>query len=93
MAEYIDREVLLKNAKNHQGSAFGAPVIIAEIENTPKVNVKEVVCARWTRKENHMFYWYECSNCGNKPLRNEWEEEVFSSYCPYCGATMLEEWE
>lgn len=91
--EYIEREELLQRAKQHQGSVFGAPVIIAEIEKMPEANVKEVFYAMWVRKENHMTYWYECSHCGNKPLRNEWKEEVYSSYCPHCGATMLEDWE
>ena len=40
--EYIEREELLQRAKQHQGSVFGAPVIIAEIEKMPEANVKEV---------------------------------------------------
>lgn len=58
------------------------------IDDVPSADVRENIHAKWERAENHMFYWYECSHCKHKPLRNEYEEEVYSSYCPYCGAIM-----
>lgn len=32
--------------------------------------------------------WYECSKCGNRPLKNKWGFDELSSFCPYCGAHM-----
>lgn len=44
--EYIEREELLRRDKKHQGYVFGAPVIIAEIENAPNVEIY-----KWVRVE------------------------------------------
>ncbi len=42
---------------------------------------------RWIKKEERVWYWYECSECGESPLfRNG--ERVLSDYCPNCGADM-----
>ena len=46
----------------------------------------------WKRIEKETeevnLYWYECSNCGDKPPRNEFGKEWFSPYCPNCGMKM-----
>jgi hypothetical protein len=39
MSDYIEREPLLKLAKELQGNLFGAPLIVAAIENAPAVAV------------------------------------------------------
>lgn len=45
---------------------------------------------RWIKKEERVWYWYECSECGESPLfRNG--ERVLSDYCPNCGARMEED--
>lgn len=45
---------------------------------------------RWIKKEERVWYWYECSECGESPLfRNG--ERVLSDYCPNCGARMERE--
>ena len=84
MKEYIEREALLELYANEDDiniDNFHVPiqVIRQNILDQPTADVQETFYAMWVRKENHMFYWYECSHCGNKPLRNEWKEEVFSS--------------
>lgn len=40
---YIEREPLLKMAKELQGNPFGAPLIVKAIENAPIADVVEVV--------------------------------------------------
>ena len=46
--------------------------------------------AKWVRKEDKISFWYECSNCYSRPLRGRWSssEDIFSTFCPYCGALM-----
>ena len=34
------------------------------------------------------YYWYECSECGAKPPKDQWKNEWHSPYCPNCGAKM-----
>ena len=107
MEEYIKRSDVLKNIEDlkkspwyNDDNGFGSRIIKKDaldvtrdlcVLDVPAVDAKESVYAKWARKENHMFYWYECSNCGNKPLRNAYKEEVYSSYCPHCGAEMYME--
>ena len=43
---------------------------------------------RWTRKTDDGLYWYECSECGERPLKNSYKYDSFSDYCPNCGARM-----
>lgn len=43
---------------------------------------------RWVRKTGNGYYWYECSECGAKPLKNSYKDDCFSDYCPHCGAKM-----
>lgn len=42
---------------------------------------------RWIMVEDPVSYWYECSECGQKPLY-KFDAYEFSNYCPYCGARM-----
>lgn len=42
---------------------------------------------RWEEQKDDQFYWYECSECGEKPLR-KYKYDCFSDYCPNCGAKM-----
>lgn len=42
---------------------------------------------RWIKKEERVWYWYECSECGEEPLFRH-GERIFSNYCPNCGARM-----
>lgn len=42
----------------------------------------------WVRKEDFQTYWYECSECGARPPRNQFGQETFSNYCPNCGCAM-----
>ena len=52
----------------------------------------------WQRKEkeyndcdgHRAYYWYECSECGAKPPKDQWKNEWLSPYCPSCGAYMGE---
>ena len=46
---------------------------------------------KWTRQASDLMRWYICSECGAKPLYDEYRTgRVFSAYCPNCGAKMEE---
>ena len=61
---------------------------IADIKNAPTIEAEPVRHGMWVRKEDECTYWYECSECGEEPLRDGWTQRVFSRYCPNCGALM-----
>lgn len=46
---------------------------------------------RWIRKSNTICYWYECSECGEKPLKTVYGDIARSTFCPWCGADMRDE--
>lgn len=60
----------------------------AIIDDVPTADVREVIHAKWIKKEDSISYWYECSNCGCRPLKSRFGQDVHSSFCPDCGATM-----
>lgn len=92
MADYIDREKLLKSipsVKNDKTiSLFGAVAAMICIVNlVPKEDVAPVVHGTWLlRYIGHGHYW-ECSVCHATPIyvTNN------TNYCPNCGAKMDEE--
>lgn len=47
---------------------------------------------KWiTKSDTNPYYttwWYECSECGQRPLQDGYEQEVLSDYCPTCGSRM-----
>jgi hypothetical protein len=48
---------------------------------------------RWVKQTDENCWWYECSECGDYPLKNAYGHEVLSKYCPNCGARMREDGE
>ena len=86
MDEYINKQQLLKKAKEHQDNVFGIPLIIAEIENAETTEIKH---GEWILHYDELTpadSTIECSVCH--------EEERMSMhhkrYCPNCGAIMDE---
>ena len=46
----------------------------------------------WIKKEDDTCWWYVCSECEQEPLKNRWnDDDVLSTFCPNCGAKMVEE--
>lgn len=46
--------------------------------------------ARWIVKIDVQGWYRVCSNCGNKPLKNQWGTgDALSSHCPSCGKEMV----
>ena len=42
----------------------------------------------WIKKQDDCSWWYECSNCGERPLYTGFCDVSLSAFCPSCGAKM-----
>jgi len=43
---------------------------------------------RWIKQMDELAWWYECSVCGDYPLKDAYGYESLSQFCPNCGADM-----
>ena len=44
---------------------------------------------KWVKNHDEVMWWWECSNCKEKPLISRFGgAEVLSAYCPRCGAKL-----
>ena len=86
MAEYIDRDALLAEAKRISGPMTGDGWdnwgVYALINRQPAVDVRPVVRGRWLHKEttDHFHVVGQCSVCK--------ERKRIDNFCPNCGAEM-----
>lgn len=58
------------------------------INNIPTTAAAPEVHGRWVKGTSCDTYWNYCSICGGKILKNEYQQDYFSDYCPFCGARM-----
>lgn len=102
MADYIDREKLLKSIPSVKDdktiSLFGAVAdMICIVNSVPKEDVALVVHARWIWNPNGMDHGlgaWQCGRCFTRnnslPMNSKMNPLMFigSKYCPECGAKM-----
>lgn len=82
MAEYIERETVIKAVKHAWAKGLEPTQYIDII---PAADVAPVVHGKWIEQEKYTFgTMYDCSICDNRILDNghSW------NYCPNCGARM-----
>ena len=78
MAEYIEKDALLKSLKNHGAICdFGKHLI----EIFPSADVAPVRHGRWLCVDTDTEQFFLCNRCKEKEY---WE----SNYCPNCGCLM-----
>ena len=91
MAEYIEREALLKVlrgsavAKYPASFAMGLFAAADEASKLPAADVQTVVHGRWIHKGQRVHLgvnWWACSVCGDE------SGAQWMRYCPNCGARM-----
>ena len=92
----VDKDTLLKCCEFVHGRWDNRYVREVDIINAPTFNIPNP--GYWKKCEENIeyvdgnsfgYFWYECSECGGRPLRNEFNcEEVLSAYCPWCGAEL-----
>lgn len=84
MPEYIERESLLKKAKEMSGGSFSTPLIISAIEKAPEEDVVEVVrckdCEQLTVHNSPTLYAY----CEKTHLRFEpFKTDTRTHFCSH----------
>ena len=90
MAEYIEREVAIKELMNDAPEQVGYSREDAAdcIRYMDAADVAPVRHGRWISKNHHGYEWvFVCSNCGyidGYPFNDR------HNYCPSCGAKMDE---
>ena len=86
MAEYIDREEVLKYTTlllDTQNYCVSFAVTTERIREIPAADVAPVVHAAWIFFCGVGEHFPRCSQCGE-----EADEEIARPYCAYCGARM-----
>ena len=100
MAEYIEREALMRRIKeihcaecdSYHGVRCRACWVddtLDYIDSEPAADVVPVRNGRW--QYNTDFYVWRCSECGENPHKGTGvvvSEENLPAYCPHCGAKM-----
>lgn len=91
MAEYIDREAVIKAIYDsdpngiRQALGFNIGQIEEALRAIPAVDVAPVRHGRWTHDGQRVrcgVDWWHCSNCGSLASG----VEIKFRYCPHCGA-------
>lgn len=93
MSRYIEREAVMKTARDGYHSDFGKSMadltsLREVLEDTPTADVVEVRRGRWLYEDSDIGWTdYKCYDCGNIISTVNQDEDLYS-YCPYCGARM-----
>jgi hypothetical protein len=92
---YIDREAAIERLCYVCGADCDKNIcpVKQTVEYMPDADVEPIKHGEWIKKENKTTYWWECSECGEEPLKDGYERRAFSRYCPNCGAKMEEDTE
>jgi len=81
MAEYIDREALIKRLKSAGAiSDWGLYLI----KDEPAVDVCPVKNGHWEKDKEGIF---QCSECKRPAVPTQYSQHL-GNYCPNCGAKM-----
>lgn len=90
MAEYIEREALLKAISKSGGSPLSewdTVGVVSLVANQPAADVAPVIRGQWKRSKDS-YCFFRCSVCNEAPGFMP----GVPSYCPWCGAKMNGEW-
>ena len=106
LLQQLDNEQLLLNARGQMKEYMFTQNLRDVVEEFPTVefqrvdynNINGAITFRpantgiWKRKSDETSYWYECSECEERPLKERWSrEDCLSKFCPHCGAKMRTE--
>lgn len=87
MAEYIEREALIKTIENDclELVYYTKEDAIQCVKAIPAADVAPVVHAYWLLRHVGYGHYWECSNCHTNPCIYVTEN---TKYCLHCGAKM-----
>ena len=94
MADYIDREKLIKAIENDACELvfYGKPEAISCIEAAPAADIRPVVRGRWIKQDDDPldgnFYCSACHSGIDIATGSETPIDREMFYCPSCGADM-----
>ena len=59
--------------------------VMTELMLLPSVQPRK---GEWIKQHDEGCWWYECSCCGDYPLKSAYGDDQLSDFCPWCGADM-----
>lgn len=67
---------------------MGMEYILNKIDKMPTIEERKT--GKWIRNvdDDINAWWYECSECGDYPLKNAYGHDELSRWCPHCGCKM-----
>lgn len=95
--EWIKAEVLDENNWELNAVAYGE-IICRKLKKLGWIDVEDGCyvdtrpTGEWVLKESEdgVYWWHECSECGEKPLLDRWmHDEKLSDFCWNCGSKMF----
>ena len=81
--EGVSRFVESENNRDMFKQAY--EMAIKSLEESDAVERKR---GHWIKQMDELAWWYECSVCGDYPLKDAYGHESLSRFCPNCGANM-----
>lgn len=78
----IDADALKEKAFGRRGGLIHT----SDIDEMPTIEERKT--GKWIKEDDEGCWWYECSECGDYPLKNAYGHDVLSDYCPACGCKM-----
>ena len=85
----VDADALIDNICRYASPemAWDRLDIVHKINEMPTIEERK---GKWMRNvdEDVNAWWYECSECGDYPLKNAYGHDELSRWCPHCGAKM-----
>lgn len=92
--DVISREAVIKTISEwffskefHYTNA--AEYLRNRLDELPSVTPQQKM-GRWNKSMDDYSYFYTCSCCGQRIAKNGFGDNLFSPYCPECGAKMQE---
>lgn len=95
--EWIKAEVLDENNWELNAVAYGE-IICRKLKKLGWIDVEDGCyvdtrpTGEWVEQESEdgVYWWHECSECGEKPLLDRWmHDEKLSDFCWNCGSKMF----
>ena len=92
MAEYIEREALLREIERREALMVGDKLVSVDamksfIKNRQAADVASVRHGRWEQRKDAIGF-VRCSVCHDCNIYDDWADGKKWNYCPHCGAKM-----